>query len=153
MSAAQRDGVAAVRQPWAPGPQAHELALGDHRAERHARGDALGREQDVGLDVPVLDRPHLPGAAGARLDLVGDEQDPVPVAQLAQARQEVVLGDDVAALALDRLDDDGGELVGRHQALEDPALDLVEALVAERHVVDAGQQRAEVRVVLRLATR
>ena len=92
----------------------------------------------------------LPGAPGAGLDLVGDEQDPVAVAQLAQARQEVVLGDDVAALALDRLDDDRGELVGRHQALEDALLELVEALVAERHVVDAGEHRAEVGVVLGL---
>ena len=74
-------------------------------------GDALGDEQDVGLDAPVLDRPHLPGAAGARLDLVGDEQDAVLGAQLAQALEEAVLGDDVAALALDRLDDDRGDLV------------------------------------------
>ena len=44
------------------------------------RRDALGREQDVRLDAPVLDRPHLPGPAGARLDLVGDEQDAVLVA-------------------------------------------------------------------------
>jgi hypothetical protein len=33
--------------------------------------------QDVRLHVPVLDRPHFAGAPGARLDLVGDEQDAV----------------------------------------------------------------------------
>ena len=44
----------------------------------------------------------------------------------------------------------GRELVGGHQALEDALLDLLDALVAERHVVDAGEQRSEVGVVLRL---
>ena len=34
----------------------------------------LARRDDVGLDAEVLDREHLPGAAHARLHLVGDEQ-------------------------------------------------------------------------------
>ena len=132
------------------GAPGHDLGAGDGRADRHAGADALGREQDVRLHVPVLDGPHLAGASRARLDLVGDEQDAVAVAQLAQVREEVVLGNDVAALALDGLDDDGRELVGGHQALEDALLDLLDALVAERHVVDAGKERTEVGVVLRL---
>ena len=133
-------------------PVLHELRPGDHRAERHAARDPLRGQQDVGLDAPVLDRPHLPGAAGARLDLVGDEQDPVPVADLAQALEEAVLGDDVAALALDRLDDDRGDLVGRDQLVEQDLVEVLEVLdLAERRVVDAREQRREARVVLRLA--
>ncbi len=45
------------------------------------------------------------------------------VADVAQALQEPVLGDEVAALALDRLDDDRGDLVGRRELVEQ---DLVE---------------------------
>ena len=65
----------------------------------------------------------LPVRPGARLDLVGDEQDAVLVADRAEALEEAVLGDDVAALALDRLDDDRRDLVGRGELVEQ---DLVE---------------------------
>ena len=58
-------------------------SLGQERAQGQARGDALGRDQDVGLDVGVLDRPHPAGAAHAGLDLVGDQQDAVALAQRA----------------------------------------------------------------------
>ena len=52
--------------------------------------------------------------------------------QISRSRgQERRVGDDVAALALDRLDDHGGELVGRHQAPKDALLELVEAGAAE----------------------
>ena len=69
-----------------PGPRSRGARPGRPCAPSgHARRDALGRQQDVGLDAPVLDRPHLAGPSGAGLDLVGDEQDPVLVADPAQA--------------------------------------------------------------------
>ena len=74
----------------------------------------------------------------------------MPVADLSQARQELVVRDDVAALALDRLDEDGRELVRWHEALEDALLELVEAGAAVGHVVDTGHQRPEAGVVLGL---
>ncbi len=43
-----------------------------------------------------------------------DEQDAVLVAQLGAAAEESGGRHDVAALALDRLDEDGGHFVGRH---------------------------------------
>ena len=64
--------------PWVPGVQrGHELAPGQDARQRQARGDALGHDQDVRLDVPVLDREQLAGPPEAGLDLVGDEQDAV----------------------------------------------------------------------------
>ena len=70
---------------------------------------------------------------------------------LAQALEEAVLGDDVAALALDRLDDDRRDLVGGHQLVEQDLVEPAQVLdPAERRVVDAGQQRAEAGVVLGL---
>ena len=93
----------------------------------------------------------LPGPTRARLDLVGDEQDPVPVADLAQTLEEAVLRDDVAALALDRLDDDRRDLVGRSELVEQDLVEPAQVLdPAVRRVEHAGQQRPEPRVVLRL---
>ncbi len=70
---------------------------------------ALGHGHDVGLDADVLEREHLAGARKAGLDLVGDEQDAVLVAERAKRLQEVGRRDVEAALALHRLDDDGGD--------------------------------------------
>ena len=128
----------------------HQVGLGDHRAQRQAGGNSLCAQQDVGLDAPVLDRPHLAGAAGARLDLVGNQQDAVAVAQRAQSGQEFVVGDDVAALTLDRLDEDRRDLFSRHELLEDAIFQLVETGQAVRHVHHARQQRPKARVIAAL---
>ena len=53
----------------------------------------------------------LPGAAEAGLDLVGDHQDVALGAQPADLGEEAVGRDDHAALALDRLEQDGDRVV------------------------------------------
>ena len=132
-------------------PRLEELGARDQCPEGHTRGDPLGGEDDVRANPPVIDRPHPSGAPRPGLDLVGDEQDPVAIADLAKALEEAVLRDDVAALALDRLHDDRRDLTGGHELVEE---DLVEPAqvrhVPERGVIDARQQRAEAFVVLRL---
>ena len=92
--------------------------------------------------LPVRPAPDWTSSATSRM--------PLSIADAAQAREEVVVGYDVAALALDRLDDDRGDLVGRDEAFEHAVLELVETGAAERHVVDAGEHRPEAGVVLRL---
>ena len=88
------------------------------RADRHmAAGQRLRDQHHVGLDVPVLDREETAGAAHAGLDLVGDEQRAVFLAERGRARQEFV-GGHVDALALDRLDDEGGDLARRQRLFE-----------------------------------
>ena len=146
------DRVAAVGRAVCAGtPGLEQLRPGDHRAEGHPRGDALGGQQDVGLDPPMLDRPHLAGASGAGLDLVGDQQDAVRVADVAQPLQEAVLRDEVAALPLDRLDDDRRDLVGRGELVEQHLVEPAQVLdPSVRSVEDARQERAEAGVVLRL---
>ena len=149
------DRIATVGRAMCPrAPRLEELGAGDHGAEGHARRDALGGEQDVRLHAPVLDGPHLPGPTGAGLDLVGDEQAAVLVADAAQALEEAVLRDDVPALALDRLEDDRGDLVRRRQLVEQDLIEPAQVLHATvRRVEDAGEQRAEPGVVLRLGRR
>ena len=134
-------------------PLRHQALLRDHRADRQARAQALGQRHDVGLHAPVLAGEHAAGAADARLHFVEDQQDAVLVAQRAQAGEEAVGRHDVAAFALDRLDQDRRDFRRRHAALEQHA-DVVEhrlALVVAgeqrpirirvRHVRDAGHRR------------
>jgi hypothetical protein len=65
----------------------------------------------------VFHREELAGAADAGLDFVGDEQRAVFAAERERARQELV-GRQVDALALDRLDDESRDLLRRQRALE-----------------------------------
>ena len=97
-------------------PGLEQLRPRDQGPERHPGGDPLRRQQDVRLHAPVLHRPHPPRTTRAGLDLVGDQEDPVLVADLSEPLEEPILGHDVPALALDRLDDDRRDLVGRAPA-------------------------------------
>ncbi len=83
----------------------------------------------------MLQRQEAPGAPNAGLDLVADEQRAGRAAQPLGAR-EVVVGRQVDALALHRLDHERRDVLARQLALQ-----RVE--VAERDRVAARQQRAE----------
>ena len=93
-------------------------------AERHiGRGDALGCDEDVGLDVPVVDGKPLAGATPAGHDFVGDQEHAVLVADFADLREVLVGWDEDAVGADDGLHDDGGD-VG---LVADHVLDVVSA--------------------------
>lgn len=81
--------VAAVGEPAGVGTLGEgveDAALDDHALERHVPAvDALGEADQVRGDVPVVDGEPLAAAAEAGHHLVGDEHDPVVVAQLVDA--------------------------------------------------------------------
>ena len=106
-----RNRIAAKRARVRAGRPRHHVRPRRRHAERQARRDALGDRDHVGLDTEVLDREHLPGAPHPRLHFIGDQQDAVLLGDLAQAMMKLRLGHDVAALALDRLDDDAGDFI------------------------------------------
>ncbi|KZL84320.1 hypothetical protein CI238_13243, partial [Colletotrichum incanum] len=122
---AEEDGARRVAHPGV------ELAVGLVGAELRVaevvagRLGLLGEGDHVGRrgEVPVLVGPELAGGADAGLDLVDDEEDVVLLGHLAEAAEEGGRCVVVAALGLDRLDDDGG---GRDVVVLDEVLDLVE---------------------------
>ena len=73
----------------------------------------------------MLHREHAARAAEARLHLVDDEDDPLAVADLADALHELQRRDDEAGLALHGLDDDRGDRLARDLGRE-RALDRLE---------------------------
>ena len=89
----------------------HDLGLADHTREREAGGNRLRDGDQVGLDPVVLDREQLAGTPEARLHLVDDHDDPVLVADRAQALEERLRRLQEAPLALDGLDDDRRHLL------------------------------------------
>src|SRR5690606_40270772 len=95
-------------------PAEHPVAH-QHRADRDGTaGECLGEKHDVGLYPPMLDREESPGSPEAGLDLVRNEERTVPAAQARQLG-EVVVGRQVDALALDRLDEEGGDVTSRER--------------------------------------
>src|SRR5437762_2077999 len=117
-------GIATKRRTVRTGLPLHDRFFGDDRADRHSTSQPLRGQQNIRLNPFVFTRPHLPGAAHAALHLVADEQDAVAIADRAQVLQVARRRDDVAALSLDRLDENRRDAVGRHllgeQLLFDP---------------------------------
>ena len=105
---------------------------GDDAGERQPAGQALADAHDVGLDAVVLGRPHRAGAADAGLHLVEHEQDAVLVAQPPQVGEPAGGRDDVAALALDRLDEDRRHVARVGELAEQHLLDVRRAGEARR---------------------
>jgi hypothetical protein len=77
----------------------------------------------------VLAGEELSGPAKPRGDFVGDEEGAVAGAELANAADELVLGDDSAEIADDRLHDERGNV-----ALLQQRLDLAKRPVIERRL-------------------
>src|SRR5690606_33104812 len=136
-----RNRVAAEGVAVRTGAPGHDALAGDDRAERHAAGDALRAGDDVRLDAEMLDGPPLARPPDTALYLVGDEQDAVAVTQVAQRREEAGRGHDIAALTKDRLDEDGGNLVAGHEALENRVLNVIHDHLAVVLAIRHGEDR------------
>ena len=89
--------------------RAHDLLAAGEGRDRIAVPHRLGEGGEIAAHTHQL----LCAAAGhaeAGLDLVHDHHDAVSVAQLARGLEVLDRGRDAAAVALDRLDQEGGEL-------------------------------------------
>ena len=96
----------------------HDLGAPGDAGQRQAARDALGAQHQIGHQAEVLAGEVAAGARHAALDLVGDEHDAVRRAPLLQRGQEAVGRHDEAALALDRLDDQAGQIGCADRLLE-----------------------------------
>ncbi len=90
--------------------QGRVLLFDEHRPHGETAAEPLGARQNVGDDPEPLVGVQVPGTSRASLNLVEDEQRADLVAQLPQPLEEAFGGRVHAALALDRLYQDGGGL-------------------------------------------
>src|SRR5215472_11248880 len=88
----------------------HDFGSRHRDPQRHAGSNAFGYGDDVRLNSGVFDRPPFSAASGSALNLIGHQQDSVLIADAAQLLHELVGRGQVAAFALNRLDEDGGAL-------------------------------------------
>ena len=102
----RRQRVATEGRAVRPGPKdVHDASVGEEGRDRQEpAAERLAEDEAVRPDPLVLEGEHPPRPPEAGLDLVEQEQDPVPVAQVAQAAQEADGRDDDPGLALDRFD-------------------------------------------------
>ena len=83
----------------------HDILAAQNAGHRvHAARDSLAQQDQVGLDSAPFMAEELSRAGDARLDLVADQQGVVLVAQRSGFAQVVIVWDDNARLALNRLD-------------------------------------------------
>ena len=139
-----RVGVAGRELQARGAPERLRDPLGEHRrGERDvAAGEALPEDEDVGPGREVLRGEELPDTAEAGDDLVEDEHDVVPVAELPERRQVAVGRDDDAGRHQDRLGDEGRDRLRPFQL--DHLLDEPDVRGAE--VGRRGVERRPVRV-------
>ncbi len=90
----------------------HNFSATAHGRQRHTTGQTLGQGHEIRHNTEMLHREHRTGAGKAGLDFVSDQQNTVLVTKLAQRDHEFLGHDIKAAFALDRLDDNGCDLVG-----------------------------------------
>src|SRR5262249_46078031 len=88
----------------------HDLRASDDAGERKSAGERFRYGDEVGLDAGMLDSEHPPGASEPGLYLVGDQRDPVLVADAAKRGQQLGWRRMKSPLALDGLDDDRGDV-------------------------------------------
>src|SRR6478735_616136 len=84
----------------------HDIGAPRDRSERQSAGQSLRQRHHIGFDARMLHSEHFSGAGEAGLNLVGDQQDAVLVAERAQAAEKIEWRDVEPALPLHWLDDD-----------------------------------------------
>ena len=96
----------------------HNFSRGDHGAQGHTGGDALGDGDNVRIHLEMLHPEHFPGAPHAGLHFIGDIQDAVLFSNFIKFFVKPRRRYDIPALALDGFDKDGRHLFGRHRGSE-----------------------------------
>ena len=109
--------------------------------DRHTATHRLGPRREIGRDAKVFDCRRRTGAPHAGLHLVGDVENSVLLTDLMNAANEFGRHRQEATLALDRLENDGGDLRRIDLALEDLA-ESSERILRRNAAIQVGRRGA-----------
>src|SRR5262249_11301136 len=84
--------------------------------------------QDVRLDAGVIRRPPFSRASHAGLDFISDQQNAVLAAEFLEPAQKFRWSDDIAAFALNRLNENRGDFLGIDDTLEEFSFNMREGV-------------------------
>lgn len=124
------EGVASVGGSVLTGlDDEHHLVVGEDSRDRvDTSGEGLAKQKDIGLDVVVVNAEHLSGTGKTGLDLVGDQEDVVLLAELGDLLEVAIVGDHDTSLTLNGLDQEGADVLA--VVLED-VLEVLDVVVAD----------------------
>ena len=145
LDCSQREGLSAERRAVVARPEGRRhFRPGPAGADRHAVAERLGHRHHVGLEPLGLEGEPVPGPSEAGLHLVEHEERVALGAERPHRGQVVRARDHDAALALERLQQDGRDRVGVERLVQ-------RGDVVVGHVLETLGQRHEGRLLLGLA--
>src|SRR5262249_59709792 len=101
----------------------------------------LGKRDDVRMKIEMLEREPLARASHTALNFVDDEEDCVLACDRLQVLEELWRRHDIAALALNRFDDDGCDFTGVYRSPKNHIFQIVG--IAVWNMRHTGNQRTE----------
>ena len=96
-------------------PAIHDTGAADAGGQGESTGEGFADADDVGNRAAVFAREPFSSAAKAGVNFVADQHQPVPVAECAQAGEEIGRGNVDAAPALDGFHEDGPVVIAPAQ--------------------------------------
>ena len=109
-------GIGSAQSAW--GWRIHHLGATDNARQRETAGEAFRHRHQIRFHLIVLHSEQLAGAGETGLHFIGDQQNAVGIAQVAQRLHKIGRRDVKAAFPLDRLENDGRYLVRRNIRFE-----------------------------------
>ena len=109
-------GIGPAQSAWRWG--IHYLGATNDARQRETAGEAFRHRHQIRFHIIMLHGEQLAGTSETGLHFIGDQQNAVGIAQVAQRLHEIGRRDVKAAFPLDRLEDDGRDLIRRNIRFE-----------------------------------
>lgn len=107
----------------------HDVVVGeDSRDGVDTAGQGLAKKKNIGLDTIVVNAEQLASAGKTGLDLVGDHEDVVLLAELGDLLEVSLIGNHDTGLTLDGLDQEGSNVLA---VVLENVLEVLDVVVAD----------------------
>src|SRR2546422_1064478 len=123
-----RHRISPERVRMGPSVPVHEIRVRNRRANRHTRRQRLRRAENIGFHAPVFNPEPAPSPSHPGLHLIVDHQDSILVQQFSEPLEIFRRRYNIAALSLDRFDEECGDIFRWKILVKDLFLDEIDAV-------------------------